>query len=239
MSLFRTFLAFSIIVPQSALGNPPVAIILDDLSTSAVHLQRAFSLPSSVTLSFLPYTNKLQSALDESLARGYEVLLHIPMEAQAPYLNKSIERPLTTNMSIQLLRKTFLWHLSQGRGYIGINNHMGSQLTQDSILMSEILFYMRDSGLYFLDSRTNSASTANRIRESLGMKGGVRDIFLDTSTSNQDDVKQRLMELERIALKNGKAIGICHPYDSTIAAITFWVQSQSKVSLVPLSQLLQ
>jgi polysaccharide deacetylase 2 family uncharacterized protein YibQ len=52
----------------------------------------------------------------------------------------------------------------------------------------------------------------------LSLRAGERDVFIDNETDTKD-MQAQVEKLIHIARENGKAIGICHPYPSTITAL--------------------
>ena len=71
---------------------------------------------------------------------------------------------------------------------IGVNNHMGSFLTQDRKAMAVVLGEIKRKGLFFVDSRTTSKTVAYDVARKLGLKSAMRDVFLD----DIEDEKGRL-----------------------------------------------
>lgn len=102
-----------------------------------------------------------------------------------------------------------------------------------------VLKELKQRELFFLDSRTTSKSQGYRIARELAMRTDTRDLFLDND-SNVGYTKLQLKKLIRIARDNGTAIGICHPYPSTITALKEMIPQikAEGMQIVPLSQAL-
>jgi len=100
----------------------------------------------------------------------------------------------------------------------GVNNHMGSKITSDEALMRLILEPIREKGLFFLDSRTSSRSVAYAVARRMNIPAAFRQVFLDADDDNRL-IKDRLLELFRLAQKSGGAIGICHPFRETLSIL--------------------
>jgi hypothetical protein len=121
----------------------------------------------------------------------------------------------------------------------GLNNHMGSQLTQEQIPMNWLMNELAERNLYFVDSRTSAASLALQTAKSYQVPSLKRDVFLD----NQRDaevIQRQLHKALAIAQTQGKAIAIGHPYPETLAVLEKIqpLLTNYQVELVSVSQLL-
>jgi polysaccharide deacetylase 2 family uncharacterized protein YibQ len=123
---------------------------------------------------------------------------------------------------------------------IGVNNHMGSRLTEDSQAMHVIMRDLKQYDLFFLDSRTSSASQAYRIAREVGLKAAQRNVFLDHDT-RPEQIVQQLHRLATLAQRHGYAIGIGHPYPETLYALKQALPTlrRAGIAIVPVSHLVQ
>ncbi len=212
-----------------------VVVILDDMGVNGLMSEAAIDLPSPLTLAFLPYARNGKSMAQRAAGRGHELMVHMPME---PLNSKLDPGPdvLNTKMTEQQLAGTLDKGLAVYKGYVGINNHMGSKLTQDAQAMARIMKELRKRGLLFVDSRTISTSVADETAAVFGVAHASRDVFLDHN-SDYLSVMNSLKNLENIALKRGYAIAIGHPKKNTIRALYEWLPTlESKgIALVPVS----
>jgi len=100
----------------------------------------------------------------------------------------------------------------------GMNNHMGSLLTQDEEKMQIVMEEIKDAGLYTIDSLTTpesvllSSARANRI------KSASRDIFIDNDRS-EVNIREALLQAIRHAKNRGSTIAIGHPHSITIKVL--------------------
>jgi len=123
----------------------------------------------------------------------------------------------------------------------GVNNHMGSRLTQDATRMSWVMDgLMRHGELYFVDSRTTAKSQADTVAREYGLEHASRDVFLDDDKS-QAKMQKQWYYLIRLARRNGSAIAIGHPYPETIQFLQQALPTLAKerIDLVPVSALLR
>ncbi len=192
---------------------PTIAIIIDDMGNYQEMGLRAINIPAPLTLSFLPFRPHTEEQARLAYALGKEVMLHAPMEnTRSLPLGAS---GLTSNMSSLQMTVTFRRAIRSVPFVSGVNNHMGSALTQNrpamTLLMRELSYYP----LYFVDSRTTPASVAAEVAMTHAIPSLSRDVFLDhfISTKAIDFQFKRLIDIAR---KEGTAIAIGHPHKETI-----------------------
>ncbi|MFO0997196.1 MAG: divergent polysaccharide deacetylase family protein [Alphaproteobacteria bacterium] len=216
-------------------GRPMIAIVIDDVGVDRRRSERALALPAPLTMAFLPYARDLPHLAAEARSRGHELLVHVPMEPLGGDKDAGPE-PLRDALSAEEMRRRLDWMLARFDSYVGINNHMGSRLTQDPRAMRIVLEDLRERGLLFLDSRTTAETVGAKLGRELGLPVVERDVFLDND-ERADRVREKLKETERVAEKKGHAIAIGHPHDGTIEALGAWLpdaQARGFV-LVPVS----
>lgn len=219
-------------------GTPPrIAIVIDDLGGSSEALRRLMNLPGPVSYAFLTVHEAARSQSEKVAAAGYDVLLHLPMEPQGA-ADPGPNALLTGNDTEENLRR-LRWHLARLPRAIGVNNHMGSRFTADAERMRPVLRAIADAGLFWLDSRTSGNSAGFALARELQMRSARRDVFLDHKAERAAILRQ-LAEAEDVALRQGHAVAIGHPYPETLAALEAWMpDAQSRgFTMVRLSDLL-
>ena len=122
----------------------------------------------------------------------------------------------------------------------GVNNHMGSLLTQKALPMEWLMESLRQRQLYFIDSRTTSHSIAWDIAQQLDIPSLKRDVFLDHEQTHTFIHKQ-FTRLTQLAKKQGYAVAIAHPYPETIRYLKKHLPSleQKGIELVSASELVR
>lgn len=217
---------------------PLIAVVLDDLGPDVLATRRAIAMAPGVTLAFLPYAPHVSKLAEEARALGHEILVHLPME---PYGDADPGRnALMLAHSDAELIKRLEWNLSQFDGYVGVNNHMGSRLTEQARPMLTLMAEMRQRELLFLDSRTTARSLGANMAMASGVPSLERDIFLDHA-QGPDHLLSQLFELERTAQTNGVAIAIAHPHPLTLDVLEIWSRGVENkgLTLAPLTALLR
>lgn len=216
-----------------------ISIIIDDMGDQLNAGLQALQLPGAVTYAFLPHTPYSRSLANAAYGLNREVMLHLPMQAIGS--NKLGPGGLTLDMSRTQFNQTFLNDLKAIPHVTGINNHMGSLLTRHpghmKWLMEEI---KQQDGLFFIDSRTTHLTVANQIANEFNIPTQQRDVFLDDDPSPAAISKQ-FKRLIKKANQRGSAIGIGHPYESTLTILSQLIPGlkQQNITLVPASQLVR
>ncbi len=191
-----------------AANLPKVAIVIDDVGYIQTYVPQFQNLEIPLTFSIMPCSTHGRKDAELFHSLGQEIMLHLPME------NKSTQASygpgeVTTKMSDEQIVTTLADDISQTPHLKGINNHEGKVATTDRRVMSTVLKYAKDHGLFFLDSLTTPDSVVGQIQGELGMPKRVNDLFID-NRDNIGDVKTQLQKLGDLAKKRGVAIGIAH-----------------------------
>lgn len=217
--------------------NPKIAIVIDDVGMNLTESKRAINLPAPITLAMLPYASKVKEMAYEGKAKGHELIIHTPMEAMSSKVDLG-GLALRSNMQPQVFKAEFDKIASSFDGYVGINNHMGSRLTQDPKAMKMVMAELKKRNLYFLDSRTINTSIGAETAQTSGIPNATRDVFLDHEET-PEFVLNALLKTEKIAKEKGYAIAIGHPKDVTMSALQKWIPTLKAkgIELVPLSHL--
>lgn len=215
-----------------------IAIVIDDVGMNLKQSRAAIALPPQVTLAFLPYAEKVRALAKEAGEKGHELIIHTPMEAMDTDVSLG-SMALRDGMDFAQIEAEFNKISGAFEGYVGINNHMGSRLTQNPEIMGYLMDLLRQRGLYFLDSKTIHTSVAAETAKTYGIPYAVRDVFLDHEET-PEFTKKALEEVERIAQEHGQAIAIGHPKAVTMKALKKWISGLKKkgFELVPLSELI-
>jgi polysaccharide deacetylase 2 family uncharacterized protein YibQ len=237
-SLAIFFAATLAIWATTVVAEPRIAIVIDDVGVHVPNGWRVVALPGPLTLALMTYAKDLDKLAAESLARGHELLLHIPMEPTDQTWDTG-PNALRLNLDAEEFQRRLDWAFDRFDGYVGINNHMGSRFTEDSAAMARLMATLAPKGLFFLDSLTSTRSMGEEAAQAEGVAYLARDVFLD-NVVDPEAVWSRLAELERIALARGFAIGIAHPKGATIQVLAEWIPTLAErgITLVPVSQLL-
>src|SRR5690554_1899369 len=164
--------------------------------------ERLANLDQPLTLAFLPYRRHTDSLARLAHNRNKEIMLHAPM---ANTRNFSLgPGGLTSDMDEQSFTTT-LRRALQSIPYVqGVNNHMGSLLTQQLKLMDWVMKELNRYPVYFVDSRTIASSVAGGVAAAYQIPTMTRDVFLDHEQT-EEFVDQQFKELIKTAKEDRKS----------------------------------
>ncbi|WP_193170436.1 divergent polysaccharide deacetylase family protein [Nisaea nitritireducens] len=220
-------------------GKPMIALVIDDVGIDRKRSDAVVALPAPLTLSFLTYGHDLDRQTAAARARGHELMVHVPMQPKSADADPGPKVLRVRDTPVQLAEK-LEWGLGRFNGYVGVNNHMGSRFTTDQTGMQAVMAALGSRGLFFLDSVTAPDSAGVSTARAAGVPVLTRDVFLDNEDT-PEEVRYRLEQVEKIALRTGTAIAIGHPHDATITVLRDWIPDAVSrgFAIVPVSALVR
>lgn len=204
--------------PPTYLASPAprfaLVLIIDDLGHQLRNGMAVAELPGKINLAVLPHTPHGRRIANAGHNVGKEILLHAPMSnvSNMPMGNGA----LTPALNREDFEKSLLGSLASVPHVQGVNNHMGSELTQRAQQMGWLMQMLRRRNLYFIDSRTSAATIAATTATTYGVPNLSRAVFLDNERT-WEAIDERFQRLLARAKKTGLAVGIGHPYPVTSA----------------------
>ncbi|MEA3241722.1 MAG: divergent polysaccharide deacetylase family protein [Pseudomonadota bacterium] len=219
---------------------PRIAIIIDDMGMNTPIAKQFVQLSFPLTFSIFPYAPRALEVARLFHQAGQQIMLHVPME---PHGYPDVDPgpgALLDSMNDRQLISRFRKELTAIPGIVGINNHMGSRLTENEHIMALFMNCLLDKPLFFIDSRTTAGTVAFGEALKAGIPAGQRDVFLDNIQDEQYILTQ-LRKLIAIAQIKKTAVGIGHPYPETVAALRRLSQltQESGVTIAPVSELIK
>lgn len=214
-----------------------LAIIIDDIGYSAELGERSMALPGAFTYALLPMAPHSPRLARLGVQRGKEIILHTPM-------SNTRGLPLDPGALLETMTRSEFFHVLEANLSAipearGLNNHMGSLLTQRTEPMGWLMEFLQEQHLYFVDSRTSAGSRADETARLYQVPSRRRDIFLDHSR-DPDQIAQQIDRAITLAKDQGQALAIGHPYPETLTLLE-QVASRldaAEVTLVSASELL-
>lgn len=199
-----------------ALKNKPlgvIAIIIDDIGNQEALDMRVAKLPGAVTLAVLPHTPHGKSVAQLAHQLNKDVMLHAPMESSNH--RKLGDGALTQELGQLEFEKVLQDSINSIPHVIGVNNHMGSLLTQNPEAMNWVMQVVQKNNLFFIDSRTTPNSVAESTAKQHDIPTISRHVFLDNEQTHEyvDEAFKKTLQISR---KTGFALAIGHPYPSTV-----------------------
>ncbi|MBQ8481445.1 MAG: divergent polysaccharide deacetylase family protein [Alphaproteobacteria bacterium] len=216
-----------------------IAIVIDDVGLNTSYVKQISQIKAPLTVSFLPYGASSKEQVMMLKDVGFEVLVHIPMMPHIPAALAPVTLSPEMDKSETQAELNKMLDRFDGTGIGGVNNHMGSLLTERIKNMEYVMEVLKKRGMFFLDSKTTGKSVAEKAAAEYGVPHIARDIFLD----NKKDYKYimgQFRQTEKIAQKNGYAVAIGHPYSQTLNVLQDWLKEAENngFEVVHISELL-
>lgn len=236
----------TIVTPPPPPKPPPakrvlakVAIVLDDWGYTMNNVPVLAEIREPITLAVLPGLPHSVEVARGATARGYEVILHLPLEATRESVAEEADT-IKAGMSSAAVNARLAKELRSAPGAVGVNNHQGSKGTSERETMSPIMGYLKRNNLFFLDSMTTAKSVCRDAASDAGVAYARRDVFLDNS-SKISDIEKQFEVLKQTALKKGRAIGIGHDRRNTLIALRRMLPKlkDAGIKIVPVSELVK
>ena len=228
--------------PAAVIKRPrgaKVAIVIDDFGYNTNNLGAFFGIKEPLTFSVLPNLRRSRDVAIAAKEHGDEVILHLPLESHRRDVKEepdTIKQGETGKEVTARLAKD----MESVPGLRGVSNHMGSKATEDKELMSGIFAYLKKHNLYFFDSLTSEKSVCRECAGAAGLRFAQRDVFLDND-NNAGAIEKQLVEVQRLAVKRGRAIAICHDRKLTAAVLARIMPQMAKdgIEFVYLSEMVK
>ena len=196
-----------------------IAIVIDDFGYQDQNLILSFcELPQPITFSVFPDEKHTVWTAQQAVEKNHGVMVHLPMEPiDYPTRDPGANAIFTdyTPEKIAELTQNALASVPYAKG---MNNHMGSRVTQNFEAMKAVLKVVGQWGFFFVDSVTSPQSVAYAIARDMGIPCGRNAMFLDI-VEDENAVVNRLYRLAAIARHEGTAIGIGHAKLNTLHAL--------------------
>jgi polysaccharide deacetylase 2 family uncharacterized protein YibQ len=198
-------------------ANARLAIIIDDLGNDRAAAEAVFALGYPLTISVLPNHEHSVDIAKDAHRRGFQVMLHLPMQSVANETPEPQElHPGMPAPEVAALLDQFLQNVPDAAG---VNNHQGSEATANAALMDELMPVLRDRHLFYVDSRTTTATVAYDTAQDFGVRSAFRNVpFLD-DVAEVAAVRKQLQLALRGAREKGEAVAIGHPHPATLQAL--------------------
>ena len=204
--------------PRPPVADRPayVALVIDDLGRRLEDVDALAGLGVELSYAVLPFEARTADVVARLRRDGAELLLHLPMEPDgaADPGPGALRRSMDEAELARLTRAA----LDAVPGAVGVNNHMGSALSEDDRAMRVILTQVGERDLFYLDSRTSARSVGFELARRNGIAAARRDVFLD-GTLEEDAIRGQFHRLLEVAREGGAAVAIGHPHPETLAVL--------------------
>ncbi len=220
---------------------PCLAIVIDDFGNqwNTAPVQGLLELDIPLTVAILPGLWASDSVSSKANRLEKEIIVHLPMEAVNH--DYDMEKRFVKEKMSEIETIAFLDEVCQVNNAVGINNHMGSLATQNSILMGYIADWCMKRGWFLFDSITHPSSVLYEVAVTVGIPTIERDIFLDHS-SEPDLIRKALYNAVSISERKRRIVVVIgHPRNTTWLVLEKEIPElkSSGVQFVKLSQAIE
>lgn len=208
--------------PWSGARGVRIAIVVGGLGLSQTGTNYAIkTLPDDITLAFASNGNSLQRWMQAARQAGHEILLQVPFEP-FDYPNNNPGRG-TLVVDTEPQDNLNSLHDAMGRitNYTGIGNFMGGRFLSDPEALEPIMRDIAKRGVMFFDDGTSARSLTETFSKTFGIPFAASDMVVDSKLETGDILK-KLDDLERIARRNGQAVGVASAFTQSVDAIAAW-----------------
>jgi polysaccharide deacetylase 2 family uncharacterized protein YibQ len=101
---------------------------------------------------------------------------------------------------------------------VGVNNHMGSRVTEHPGLMLEVLSSLKSRNMFFIDSMTSPRSVGYTVAQKIRMPSFKRAIFLD-NLRERSHVDKQFSKFRNMARRRKAVLAIGHLHPITLEVL--------------------
>ncbi len=194
-----------------------VHLVIDDVGNNMEQFERFLGFEGTLTFAVMPKRPYSAEAVRRAVESGHDVIVHQPMEAVGG--QNPGPGAIYVSMSDEEIRNTLEDNLKGLGSIVGLNNHMGSRVTADRPAMRSILTFLKEQGMFFIDSVTTDKSVAAEVAEEVDVAFARRNsAFLDNNQETEA-IAALLEEGLLHAASSGSVILIGHVHSGALADI--------------------
>lgn len=196
-----------------------VYIIIDDAGQNLSQCASFFNLEAPLSMAVLPgcpCSEKVAHIVYNKYP-SKEVILHQPMEAMNPRINPG-PGAILADTPVDQVAEILTRNMAQVPGAKGMNNHMGSRVTQNRQLMEATMAFCKENNLFFIDSLTIASSIAGGVARQYGVPTATLQVYLDND-HQEETIRNQFNKGLAIAAKTGSVIMIGHTWSPNTAIV--------------------
>jgi len=214
---------------------PTISLVVGGLGLNRALTERAIDdLPPEITLAFAPYAKDLDFWTRKAREAGHEIMIELPMENRSgPQEDLGPAALLTTRTAAENMQRLD-WLLARFGGYFGATNYLGSKFSSDPAAMRAVLDRLKQAGVAYLD---DTGAVGRYERKQAADFAVVNRIV---AASRGGAISSDLEALEKIARRDGDALGKTYALSESIGEIVHWSDGLEArgIALAPASAVL-
>ncbi|WP_307786948.1 divergent polysaccharide deacetylase family protein [Pseudogracilibacillus auburnensis] len=121
--------------------------MIDDLGNNMKGTDEILNLPIPLTVAIMPFMPTTKRDAELAHKNGHEVIVHMPMEPQRGKKSWLGPGAITSDLSDEEVRQRVLDAFTDVPHAVGMNNHMGSKITEDERIMKIVLEICQENGI--------------------------------------------------------------------------------------------
>jgi len=216
--ILSTLLLCSCRTSPPARPDYKVFVIIDDAGNALSQTAPFLRLPTPLTISVMPGCKATrETARQVRSTPNKQLMLHQPMEPINPNIDPG-PGAILMKTPVEDIARILRDNIEEVAGATGMNNHMGSLVTQDRERMDATMEFCKANHLFFIDSFTISTSIAGKVAREHGVPTAQQNIFLDDDRSAEAIRKQFEKGLQ-IARNHGSVVMIGHAWSPETARV--------------------
>jgi polysaccharide deacetylase 2 family uncharacterized protein YibQ len=219
--------------------RPRIAVVFMNMGLTRVAAEATIGkMPAAIAFAFQPYARETERYMDTARAQGHEAFIQIPLEPSDHPNSDPGPHALLTKLAGPDNVYRLEWALSRSPGFVGVTYEMGDKFLASAESLHPVFEALKARGLMVLDMRLGANSVAQSVAREIGLPIAVNDVWIDRNPA-KSAIDQALAELERIALKDGYAIGAAEPNPNSIERVLAWTKAlkDKGIVLAPVSAL--
>ena len=186
-----------------------VALIIDDFGNNMRGTEEILNLPIPLTIAVMPFLPSTKKDAELAHQKKHDVIVHMPMEPMRGAKSWLGPGALMSNLSDEEIRNRVNKAIDDVPHAIGMNNHMGSKITQNPRIMRIVLQVCKERGLFFIDSKTSYRSIVGQDAHDLQVPYIENMVFLDDVHTSSHITKQLRLISEKVK-QNEVCVAIGH-----------------------------
>lgn len=221
-------------------GRPMVAVVVVDYGLSALLSERALhDMPLTLTYALTPYADDAAGWGDKARLLGHEFWLTLPMQAKSPAEDNG-PNAITISSSLQDNQDRIFASLGAAVGYAGLISQKNHAYGADDVDVSSILKNIYGRGLAFVESNADGAAFGELQAVKESAPYGRGSVWLGDDL-RPDGMDRALQTVEKIAMKDGRAILFVQPYPVVLDTLKTWLAGTDErgLQIAPLSAVLE
>jgi len=205
--------------PRTAKNTHKIIVIIDDAGPNFNQIEPFLNIPAPLTIAVLPdYSYTEKTAENITLHHpDKELILHQPMEPVDPAIDPG-SGTIWVDTPKEKILNILTTNIMQVANAKGMNNHMGSLVTQNRDVMETVITFCKTNDLYFIDSFTTPDSVAGIIAHQQGVPSTQQHVFLDNDRDPYV-IREQFIKGMHIAEKKGYVVMIGHAWSPETASI--------------------